>query len=384
MSDTARLEKTKELLTDLIGFASVSAVSNLDLIDYCAGVLTPLGAKLEFSRSDDGHRANLFATLGPDRDGGIVLSGHTDVVPVEGQDWASDPFTASERDGRIYGRGACDMKGFLACCLAMAPEFAARATDRPFHMAFTYDEETGCLGAGVLMEALAASGRRPAVCIVGEPTMMRVIEGHKGCHEFTTRFTGLEGHTSDPDRGVNAIDYAVRLVGEIHRIAEQLKARAPHNSPFSPPWSTIQAGRIDGGIARNVIAGECRVEWDLRPVNDADTDFALQRMHACEAALRSEMQSRFADADIRTETIGAVAGLDPMTHSEARDLAVRLTGNADTGVVSFGTEAGLYQRAGISTIVCGPGSIEQAHKPDEFVALDQLQACLAMLARLPG
>jgi len=383
ISDTPdRLARTKAHLADLIGFATISGQNNLDLIDFCAGLLEPLGAKLDVSKSADGRKANLFATLGPDADGGIVLSGHTDVVPVEGQDWSADPFSAAEKDGLIYGRGACDMKGFIACCLAMAPDFAARQGDTPIHLAFTYDEEVGCLGAGVMLDALAASGRKPAICIIGEPTSMRVIEGHKGCHEYTTRFTGLEGHSSDPDKGVNAIEFAIRHAAELYAVAEDLKGRAPHNSPFSPPWSTMQVGQMTGGIAHNVIARECAMVWDFRPINEADADFAMTRMRTSEDRLRSEMQARFAGADIRTETVGAIAGLEPATISEARDLAVRLTGNSDIGSVSFGTEGGLYQNAGISTVVCGPGSIEQAHKPDEFIAVDQLGACLKMLERL--
>ncbi|HMB48155.1 MAG TPA: acetylornithine deacetylase [Afifellaceae bacterium] len=378
----AKLEQTRVLLGDLIGFATITEQSNMALIDYCAALLEPLGAKMEYSRSEDGGRANLFATFGPDGDGGLVLSGHTDVVPVEGQDWSTYPFKAVERNGAIYGRGACDMKAFLACCLAMAPDFAARKAGAPLHLAFTYDEEIGCMGAGVLLKALAESGRKPAACIIGEPTSLRVIDCHKGCHEYTTRFTGLEGHSSDPEKGVNAIEYAVRHAGELYRVAEELKERAPHNSPFSPPWSTLQVGKISGGIAHNVIARECDLVWDFRPVNDADTEFALGRIRAHEDGLRREMQAAFADADIHTETAGAIVGLEPATQSQARDIAIHLCGNSDTGAVSFGTEGGLYQKAGISTVICGPGSIEQAHKPDEFITLEQLGACLRMLERL--
>lgn len=380
ISSENRLQQTKALLADLIGFPTVSADSNLQLIDYCIALLEPLGAKLELSKNADGSKANLFATIGPDIDGGVVLSGHSDVVPVEGQDWSSDPFTALEKDGLIYGRGACDMKGFLACCLAMAPEYAARDLKRPIHLAFTYDEEVGCLGAGVLMDALAASGRQPAICIIGEPTSMRVIEGHKGCYEYTTRFTGLEGHSSNPDKGVNAIEFAMRYAGELYEIGAELKDRAPHNSPFTPPWSTVQVGQISGGIAHNVIARECSVGWDFRPVNEVDLDFTRERMRVREEALKSEMQALFADADVRTETLGEVAGLEPMAQSEARDVAVVLTGNSDIGVVSFGTEGGLFQKAGISTVVCGPGSIDQAHRPDEYVSLEQLDVCLEVLS----
>ena len=377
MSDP--IVQTKSILSDLIGFDTVSSQSNRDLIAYCSDLLKSLGAKLDYSENAEKTKANLFATIGPDIDGGIVLSGHTDVVPVEGQDWSSDPFTADERDGLIFGRGACDMKGFLACCLATAPEFAAAELHRPIHLAFTYDEEVGCLGAGVLLDALQQSGRKPAVCIIGEPTSMRVAEGHKGCYEYTTRFGGQEGHSSNPDNGLNAIEYALRFMNDLYGLGDDLTKRAPHNSPFTPPWSTVQVGTVSGGIAHNVIARECAVGWDFRPVNGEDTEFGLDRMQTSIDELRNEMKSRFAGADIHTETVGEVAGLEPMALSAARDLVTALTGNTDTGVVSFGTEGGLYQKAGISTVVCGPGSIDQAHRPDEFVAVDQLEMCLQML-----
>ena len=330
-----------------------------------------------------GAKANLFATIGPEREGGILLSGHSDVVPVADQDWTTDPFTMVERDGRLYGRGTCDMKGFIAAAVAMAPLYAERAVERPVHFAFTHDEETGCLGAQALAQILRARGARPAVAIIGEPTSMRVIEGHKGCYEYTTEFIGREGHGSQPDLGVNAVEYAVRYIGKLLDIGEHLKGRAPPQSRFDPPWTTIQVGRIAGGAARNVIAGRCEVEWEMRPVQDTDVSFVKSDIEAyVDGVLKPAMKAVSPGADVITHTIGEVEGLQVASESEARDIVSELTGADEADVVAFGTEAGLFQAAGMSAVICGPGSIEQAHKPDEYIALDQLQACLDMLDRL--
>lgn len=275
----ALLNEATAILGDLIAFPSVSQDSNADLIDYLQRRLELVGARVEVTRDVDGGKANIFATIGPaDMDGGVVLSGHSDVVPVEGQDWSSDPFAASLRDGRVYGRGACDMKGFIACAMASAPLFAEAELTRPLHLAFTYDEEVGCLGAQVMLDRLAQTGPRPAVCIVGEPTGMAIIEGHKGCCEYTTTFSGTAGHASQPDLGVNAIEYATRYIARLLEIGGALRARAPAQSRFDPPWSTIQVGRIAGGAARNIIAESCAVEWELRPINSADFAFAKSQI----------------------------------------------------------------------------------------------------------
>ncbi|WP_029041843.1 acetylornithine deacetylase [Cucumibacter marinus] len=372
-------------LSSLIAYPTVSADSNLGLITDVEAELKALGAHTELSHDETGQKANLFATLGPaDADGGIVLSGHTDVVPVEGQDWSSDPFSAQMRDGLLFGRGSCDMKGFIACALVLAPEFADRSLTRPLHFAFTYDEEVGCLGAQVMLDHLKATGRRPATCIIGEPTSMRIIKGHKGCCEYTTRFTGLEGHGSEPDKGVNAVEYAVRYVHKLMETAENLKRRAPADSPFNPPWTTIQIGRMAGGIARNVIAGQCEVDWEMRPVNQADFRFVSEQIEDFVIReLLPRMRSVHPEATIITEVLGEVAGLEPMTRSEAIELCAALTGsNEEPECVSFGTEAGLFQQMGISTVLCGPGSIEQAHKPNEFVSVDQISQCLEMIENL--
>ena len=379
------LARTQEILGELISFPTVSADSNLELIAYAADLLSEAGAALSISRDETGAKANLFATLGPHVDGGIVLSGHTDVVPVDDQEWTGDPFVMDERGGLLYGRGTCDMKGFIAACLAMAPAYAKLDLKRPLHFAFTYDEETGCFGARALMAEIAKADFRPSVAIIGEPTSMRVIEGHKGCFEYSTHFTGLEGHGSGPDRGVNAVEYAVRYVARLLELKEALKARAPKGSRFDPPWTTINTGALVGGVAHNVIPGKARVDWEMRPVQAGDADFVKADLHAyCAHTLLPAMRAVMPDADIVTETIGEVEGLVPADGNEARAIVMELTGANGADTVPFGTEAGIFQALGMSAVVCGPGSIEQAHKPDEYLALDQLAECLTMLQRLAG
>ncbi len=377
------LESTLATLTKLVGAPTVSIDSNLELIFYLANRLESAGARVEVMRDESGEKANLWATLGPEADGGIVLSGHTDVVPVTDQDWTHDPFDMVERDGRLYGRGTCDMKGFLAACLTMAPVFAERIGGRPLHFAFTHDEETGCIGAGHLVAALRDRGMRPAMAIIGEPTEMRVIEGHKGCYEYTTEFRGREGHGSAPDRGVNAVEYAARYIARLLALRELLKTRAPEGSRFDPPHTTINVGALQGGVAHNVIASRAQLDWEMRPVVPADADFVKADLAGyARDILLPAMRAVDPEADILTKVVGEIAGLEPMEMNAARDLVADLTGANAAHTVPFGTEAGLFQSLGMDCIVCGPGSIEQAHKADEYLALDQLQACLDMLDRL--
>jgi acetylornithine deacetylase len=381
---TRELENTKTLLGELIRFPTVSSDSNLEMIAHLAGRLEHVGARVDIHLDDSGKKANLFATLGPkDVDGGIVLSGHTDVVPVSEQVWTSDPFEMVERAGRLYGRGSCDMKGFIAATLVMAPMFAERVQARPLHFAFTYDEETGCFGARALVDILKEQGLRPGVAIIGEPTDMRIIEGHKGCYEYSTHFSGLPGHGSAPDRGVNAVEYAARFVLRLLELKDQLRARAPAESKFVPPWTTINTGGLHGGVAHNVIASSARLDWEMRPVQASDAQFVKEDLeHYCETTLIPAMRAIHPDANITTEVIAEVAGLEPADENEARDILIELTGSNETDLVAFGTEAGIFTELGMSAVVCGPGSIEQAHKADEYVALAQLQHCLDMLGRL--
>ena len=375
------LDATIDLLGRLVAYPTVSADSNLDMIADLAGRLEDAGARVEVMQ--DGTKANLFATIGPDGPGGLVLSGHTDVVPVADQDWSSDPFVMHRENGLLHGRGTCDMKGFIAAAVVMAPKFAA--AKKPVHFSFTYDEEVGCLGARALVPELQKRGIQPAMALIGEPTEMRVIEGHKGCCEYTAHFTGLEGHGSDPDQGVNAAEYAVRYVNKLLELRSKLINRVPNGSRFEPPWTTLNIGRVSGGVAHNVIAGKAEVDWEMRPVQPSDQAFVKNAIQIyIETDLLPAMRAVHPKADIKTEVIGEVAGLEPMSQNAARDLIAGLLGANGADVVPFGTEAGLFQEMGMDVVVCGPGSIAQAHKPDEFIAIDQLAACLDMLASLAG
>ncbi|MGR3496402.1 acetylornithine deacetylase [Citreimonas sp.] len=374
------LDATESILGALIAHPTVSAEPNVALIEHMAERLEASGARVEVFRDASGGKANLWGTIGPEGDGGIVLSGHSDVVPVADQDWSMDPWALTRRDDLLYGRGTCDMKGFIAASIAMAPHFAAQELRRPVHFCFTHDEEVGCLGARQLVPQLEARGIRPSIAIVGEPTTMQIIEGHKGCCEYTARFTGLEGHGSAPDRGVNAVLYAVRYVTRLMELAEELKHRAPRDTPFDPPWTTVNVGRLSGGVAHNVIPGKAEVEWEMRPSQYGDAEFVKEQLaHLVEHDLLPAMRAVSPWADITTEVIGEVVGLEPMTDNAARDLVRELTGDMDAHTVPFGTEAGLFQGMGMSVVVCGPGSIAQAHKPDEYISRPQLQACLDML-----
>jgi acetylornithine deacetylase len=379
----SRLDETRAILGDLIGFPTVSAEPNVEMILYLAERLSGLGAHVELVNDPTGHKASLFARLGPEVPGGVLLSGHTDVVPVADQAWSSDPFMMREADGLLYGRGTCDMKGFIAACLAHAGRLDPTTLETPLFFAFTHDEEVGCIGARYLVDHLKGRKVLPKLAIIGEPTEMRVIEGHKGCCEYTTVFSGLEGHGSTPDHGVNAIEFATRYAARLLHLREALKGRAPEPGHFDPPWTTVNLGRITGGVAHNVIANHAELEWEMRPVQDGDAAFVKDDLAAFVAEdLLPAMRAVHPDAGIETRVIGEVAGLEPAEENRARDILLELTGGNRAETVAFGTEAGLFQTLGMQAVVCGPGSIEQAHKADEFVALDQLQACLDMLDRL--
>lgn len=379
----SHLEGSIDVLSDLIAYPTISPDSNLAMIDDLAGRLNDIGAKVDLYHDDSGQKANLYATLGPERAGGILLAGHTDVVPVTDQDWSSDPFQMRKADGKLYGRGSCDMKGFIAACVALAPTLARQATARPLHFAFTHDEESGCLGAQALVVHLKQREDTPAMAIFGEPTLMHLIEGHKGCFEYSTHFSGREGHGSLPDQGVNAVEYAVRYVGRLLELRAALKARAPEGSPFNPPQTTINIGALHGGVAHNVIPGKTRVDWEMRPVQESDADFVKEDLAGFVTnVLLPQMRAVWPEASIETQTIGEVIGLTPMADNAARDLVMQLTGANGTDLVSFGTEAGIFQSLGMSALVCGPGSIEQAHKPDEYLEISQLAACVEMLEGL--
>ncbi len=375
--------ETLKILADLIKFQTVSGTSNLKLIEYCEKKLNESGATSFKTFHKSGLQANLFSTInGKEKlnSEGIILSGHTDVVPASSNEWSSDPYIAQEKDNKVYGRGSCDMKGFIACALAYAPIFAKTNLNRNIHFSFTFDEETACQGAPILINELKKKGINTGICIVGEPTNMKIVDAHKGYYEYDTHFKGLAGHSSEPSKGVNAIEYAIRYINKLIELREILKSRTPKNSVFNPPYTTLQIGVMSGGTARNVIADKCNVEWDLRPVVKEDAVFVNSEIDKfAKETLLPEMIKTYPKASIKKEIIGEVIGFDKIKNSEACEFISNLTGDNSKEVVSFGTEAGLFQEIGISTVVCGPGSIEQAHKVDEFITLDQIKKCLILL-----
>ncbi len=377
------LARSIDLLDALVGFDSVSRAPNLEIVGFIAAYLQRLGVEAHLVYDDGGHRANLFASIGPDVEGGVVLAGHTDVVPTVGQDWALPAFELTARDGLLYGRGTTDMKAFLAIALAVAADATARPLARPLHLALTYDEEPGSLGAPDLARFIAELGVRPEAVIVGEPTGLEPVAGHKGGLELVTRIEGFACHSSDPRQGVSALDHALRFIAEIDRLGAELAACAPPDSPFDPPASTVNVGRLEAGTARNIVAGSARFEWEVRltPPDDARTIYARIRRLVDERLLPA-MRARFADARIETEIEATYPGLEVVADGPALALARRLTGAAGHRVVAFGTDAGCFQRAGLPTVVLGPGHIDQAHKPDEFIAVSEVERGLALLYRL--
>ena len=375
-------KKSIKTLTDLIAFKTVSGQDNSELINYCEKILNDLGIETFKVFDENKIRVNLFGTLKAKKTNGkkpIILSGHTDVVPVS-KGWSSDPFTATIKDSKLYGRGSCDMKGFIACTLAYAKVFKETNLDRDIHFCYTFDEETACIGAPLLIEELKSRNIKNGICIIGEPTNMKIIDGHKGMNEYTIHFGGLAGHSSKPHKGVNAIEYASRYVSKLLEIRKELIKRGPKDCIFDPPHSTLSIGGISGGIAHNVIADKCKVEWETRPVNKSDADYVTNEIDKfVNEQLLPSMKKVFPNSFIKKEVIGEVIGFEKLDESEACEFVTSITGDNSREVVSFGTEAGLFQEIGISTVVCGPGSIEQAHKIDEFIELNEIKKCLKFL-----
>ena len=372
-----------KILTDLIAFKTISGEDNTSLINYCDEILKKNGAtSFKTFDKDNSKQQNLFATIKAKKPNGkkpIILSGHTDVVPVS-KGWNTDPFKATVKGNKLFGRGSCDMKGFIACTLAFAPIYSKANLDRDIHFSFTFDEETACLGAPILIEELKKRKIKDGICIIGEPTNMKIIDAHKGCYEYTTYFEGLAGHSSAPHKGVSAVEYAARYVNKLIELREKLKDRVPKDSIFDPPYSTLQVGGIFGGIAHNVIADKCYVNWETRPVVKEDGIYLNSELDKyANEILLPEMKKVFSHSSIKKNVIGEVIGFDRVKTSDACELVSSLTGDNSRQVVSFGTEAGLFQEIGISTVVCGPGSIEQAHKIDEYIALDEIKKCLQLL-----
>jgi acetylornithine deacetylase len=378
----ARLD-APEILRWLVAFDTVSARSNLDLIGWVADYLDGWGVASRLTYDDARAKANLFATIGPADQGGVILSGHTDVVPVEGQAWDSDPFAVIERDDRLYGRGTADMKGFIAAALAAVPDFLDAGLKTPIHLAFSYDEEIGCFGAPRLIDDLPSGEARPKLVIIGEPTLMRVVSQHKGCTVFATTITGAEQHSSATHRGVNAIAAAAEIIGEIDAVAAEKRAGGRPESGFEPPYTTLSVGTISGGTAQNIIPRHCRLTWEYRAV-PWDDGAAIEAQIAGFVArdLRPRLKSGHPDADVATERLADVPALVAMPGSPAEELARRLTGDNTTNAIAFASEAGIFQRADIPAVVCGPGSILQAHQPNEYIERAQLAAGTGFMHRL--
>ena len=384
MSSDALCARAIEILARLVAFDTTSRGSNLALIDYVEAELAAVGVAARRVPNADGTKASLFATLGPAVEGGVVLSGHTDVVPVDGQPWTSDPFTlAAKGDGRLYGRGTCDMKGFLACALAAAPLFAAGKLKRPVHLAFSYDEEVGCLGAPDLIRALVDELPRPSVVVVGEPTDMEAVSGHKGIASFRVIVTGREAHSSLAHLGASANMAAISLLSALAALARYLTARADPASPFHPKGATLTVGQINGGTAVNILARECIFAFDLRTPPGLDPMQILRPFfHLCEE-IDADLKTRAPEAGVRVEHRASTPALSLELDSEAERLARRLTGdNGPARAVAYAAEAGQFQQAGFSTVICGPGSIDQAHQPDEYVEIRQMERGAAFMARL--
>ena len=375
--------ETFALIERLIGFDTTSRDSNLGLIEWTRDYLKGFGIQSRLTYDAGGNKANLFATVEKGNKPGIVLSGHTDVVPVDGQDWSSDPFKAIVKDEKIYGRGACDMKSYLAVVLAMAPRFAAAALKAPIHFALSYDEEVGCVGARGLLEDLARHDIRPAGAVIGEPTSMRPVIAHKGKRSYQCCVRGREAHSALTPQGVNAIEYAARIITYIRHMAERMRDCEPRDHGFDVPFTTLQTGVIAGGTAGNIVPRECIFQFEFRYLPGADPD-ALEReiKDYAERVILPEMRRTDAGTGISFETKAEIPGLDTGEAEEVTRLAQALSRDKSASKVAYATEGGLFQRAGIPAVICGPGSIEQAHKPDEYVTLEQVRLCESFMERL--
>lgn len=371
------------MLEELVGFDTTSRRSNMALIDFVTAELQAHGVAARLVTNAAGDKANLYASIGPDRDGGVVLSGHTDVVPVDGQRWTGDPFQLCEDSGKLYGRGTTDMKGFIACALALLPEMAQARLNAPIHFALSYDEEIGCRGVPAMIARLVEDIPAPLAVIVGEPTEMKLVNAHKGLAIYRTRIKGRVAHSSQTQAGASAVMAAGRLIAKLHEISEHRRLTADPNSPFAPPYSTMTANTVNGGTAINILAAECQFEWDLRVVPGDDQEAIVAEMRAfARDVVLPDMRGSAPEAEIVIEEISAAPALAPEANGAAEALIRALTGANTAEAVAYGTEAGLFQAAGMSTIVCGPGAVAQAHQPDEWVAIDQLAECTTLLRRL--
>lgn len=375
-------DKTLDMITRLIGFDTVSRNSNMALIDYVRDYLAGFGIESHLVKNAEGNKANLFATVGPNVEGGVVLSGHTDVVPVDGQPWDTDPFVLTEKDGRLYGRGTCDMKSFIAIGLAMVPEMVKAGLKRPIHFALSYDEELGCLGAPDMVDRLVTDIAKPSAVIVGEPSSMKPIMAHKGMAVAKTTVIGHEAHSSQMQRGVSAVMTAARLITFLEDMMERNKAEADPDTPFVPPYSTIHVGTIQGGTAVNIISRECTFTWDVRAMPGDNVNNYMKPFQDYCNNLLPGMKAISPNVSITTELLADAPPLKSDGDDSAQQLAMRLSGCKHCGVVPFVTESGQFQERGYSVVVCGPGSINQAHQPNEYIEISQVEECEIFMEKL--
>jgi len=381
MSDT--LNNAIKILKRLVSFDSISGKPNREVVGYIENYLSNLGLDIRLSYDDVGERANVFCTIGPEVDGGVVFSGHTDVVPVDGQNWSTDPFVLTRINDRFYGRGSVDMKGFLACVMASVPTFQAAKLNKPIHLAFSYDEETGGFGMPVLLENMSQLSMQPGIVIVGEPTSMQLITGHKGAYEMRTEITGHAVHSCDPTKGVNAIFIASKLIEKIQEIGARLSAKPYPNSPYEPAYCTVNVGIIEGGTASNATAGWCNFNWEIRPMPGENGRSVVDEIIAyANSDLLPDMKAISQDSDIRIITNAAVPALDDTNAEKAAALVSHLTGLNSRDVVSFGTDAGYFSDAGLSTVVFGAGDINRAHKADEYIEVSEMIESLQFLEKV--
>jgi acetylornithine deacetylase len=382
MTPAAPSPHALQLIQTLVGINTVSQRSNLALIDFIQAELKKLGVTSRLTFNADKTKANLFATLGAGKPAGIILSGHTDTVPWDGQDWTRNPLSATVDNGRLYGRGSCDMKGFIGLALAHAADFLNSAAPFAVHLALSYDEEVGCLGVRELIADMKGAGVQPLACIVGEPTNMVPATAHKGVYRYQCCVRGKEAHSSLTPQSVNAIEMAARLIGKVRDMAEGFEANEPRQAGFDVPFSTASVGQFHGGIADNVVPRDAQFRYEFRNLPGADVLGMQQEIVGHAARLQTAMQKTAPEAGFSFETICEVPAFLGSASDAVTRLAQRLVGESKTTLVAFGTEAGLFKSAGIPTVVCGPGSIEQAHQPDEFVSLDQLARCATFMRGL--
>jgi acetylornithine deacetylase len=383
MAQTDLVDSAIENLRTLVGFDTTSRNSNLELIEWVEAYLEPLGAVLTRVPNADGSKTNLIASFGPlSETGGVVLSGHTDVVPVDGQDWHSDPWTLTQKEGKLYGRGTCDMKGFSACALALAPAMARAKLSAPIHIALSYDEEIGCLGAHSLVEELVARFPGVAAVVIGEPSDMKVVSGQKGLSSFTVEVTGREAHSSQVQQGVSAIMEAIPIMTAFHELAATARAKAPCDSPFEPSGTTMTIGELNGGTAVNILARQCTFAFDIRFEAGDDPTLYEAQLSDVVAKVDAAIKARAPEGGATLTRRSLSSAMAPETNGAAEALARALTGDNTLRAVAYATEGGIFQNGGLSTVICGPGSISQAHQPDEWVEIEQIASCVGFLERL--